>query len=66
MLQCQGAQSNLSLALGGGGWGATLDLWLQGGENGDINLNAKHFFTLEAPPNPTYSPSPKKKEEEEQ
>ena len=44
MLQCSGAQSNLSLALGGGGWGATLDLWLQGGENGDINLNAKHFF----------------------
>ena len=61
MLQCQGAQSNLPLALGGGGWGATLDLWLQGGENRDINLNAKHFFTLEAPLNPTYSPSPKKK-----
>ena len=40
---------------------ATLDLWLQGGVNRDINLNAKHFFTLEAPLNPTYSPSPKKK-----
>lgn len=44
MLQCSGAQSNLPLALGGGGWEATLDLWLQGGENGDINSNAKHFF----------------------
>lgn len=46
---------------GGWGWVATLNLWLQGGVNRDINLNAKHFFRLEAPLNPTYSHLPEKK-----
>ena len=36
----------------GVGWVATLDLWLQGGVNGDINLNAKHLTLSKTQANP--------------